>query len=325
MLVSAGLPALYVQNWSTLERRVAVARTTITGEKFSAFGSFSPGFRVLGNTTESSSVGIGSCVDTSSGSTLRFLKSRASGLDTHKATQAGDGLGAIDFFGDTGSEHVRGARIDVLQFAGVSDGLVQAQMQFKLTTASKTDEVAMVLVPGAIKPGVDGIYNFGSAALRLNNSFFAVAPTVTSDERSKQDIRPIDDAVLDAWASVEYQQYRIRASVDTKGDGARIHAGVIAQRVQAAFETEGLDAFSYGVLCFDEWEDKFEPVYAIRTVTDEAGELHEEEYDTGEQLLILAAGNRYGVRYEEALALEAALMRRTTQRLEARLFKLESA
>lgn len=323
VLVSAGLPALYVQNWSTLERRVAVARTTITGEKFSAFGSFSPGFRVLGNTTESSSVGIGSCVDTSSGSTLRFLKSRASGLDTHKATQAGDGLGAIDFFGDTGSEHARGARIDVLQFAGVSDGLVQAQMQFKLTTPSKTDEVAMVLVPGAIKPGVDGIYNFGSAVLRLNNSFFAVAPTVTSDERSKQDISMIDDCVLDAWATIEYQQYRLRQAVDLKGGDARTHIGLIAQSIESAFVLAGLDPFEFGILCYDEWPDQEEVIDVWADEFDDEGELVRA---AGREITqpFVPAGNRYGVRYEEALALEAALMRRTTKRLAARLEALES-
>ncbi|WP_167524233.1 hypothetical protein, partial [Pseudomonas juntendi] len=38
----------------------------------------------------------------------------------------------------------------------------------------------------------------------------------------------------------------------------------------------------------------------------------------------LEAGSRYGIRYEEALVLEAALMRRTTKRLEERLALIES-
>jgi hypothetical protein len=59
-----------------------------------------------------------------------------------------------------------------------------------------------------------------------------------------------------------------------KGDEARIHFGVIAQEVQAAFEAEGLDAFSYGVVCIDRW-------------TEEDGTERE----------------RMGVRYEELLSL----------------------
>lgn len=77
----------------------------------------------------------------------------------------------------------------------------------------------------------------------------------------------------------------------------------------------GLDATKYGLFCYDEWEDQYEPVMATRT--NDAGE--EELYDTGERTLVLAAGNRYGVRYEEALAIEAAYQRHRIAALEAKL------
>lgn len=321
-LMSSGVPALNVQRMGTTDKRVAVVRGAVSGDKFAAFGSFNPVFRVLGNSNETSAMGVGSCADNSSGGTIRFLKTRSEAMGAFSATKTGDGLGSIDFLGDNGGGYVRGARIDVLQFAEVSAGLTPAQMQFKLTTASAADEVAMVLVPGAIKPGVDGIYNLGSAVLRLNNSFFAVAPTVTSDERSKQNITNIDDRVLDAWASVEYQQYRIREAVEAKYSDARIHVGVIAQRIEKAFSDAGLNAFDFGLLCYDEWPEQPEVLDEWLDDFDDNGNLVRDAGNSISQQFV-PAGNRYGVRYEEALALEAALMRRTTQRLEARLAALE--
>jgi hypothetical protein len=92
---------------------------------------------------------------------------------------------------------------------------------------------------------------------------------------AKQQIKPIDSAALRAWAKVEYYQYKFNDAVEKKGESARWHFGLVAQRVKEAFESEGLDAFAYGLLCYDEWEE----------------------------------GNRYGIRYEEALVLECAYLR----------------
>ena len=57
---------------------------------------------------------------------------------------------------------------------------------------------------------------------------------------------------------VEYVQFRFNDAVEKEGDGARWHFGVIAQRVKAAFEAEGLDPFAFGILCYDEWGERTE-------------------------------------------------------------------
>ena len=75
-----------------------------------------------------------------------------------------------------------------------------------------------------------------------------------------------------------------------------------------AFVAKGVDPFAYGVLCYDEWIDD-------TGVFDEEGNQVSTPID---------AGSRYSIRYEEALVLEAALMRRATQRLEERIAALES-
>lgn len=79
--------------------------------------------------------------------------------------------------------------------------------------------------------------------------------------------------------------YKWKSAVETKGDAARIHAGVKAQDVKIAFEAEGLDGFKYGVLCFDEWDS-----------------VPEEVDQDGNLIPAIEAGNRYGVRYDELWA-----------------------
>lgn len=160
-----------------------------------------------------------------------------------------------------------------------------------------------LLTNATIYPNADGTQNQGSANYRWGTAFYANAPVVTSDRREKSDIAPIDDAVLRAWARVNYVSFRLKDSVAQKGSRARLHVGVIAQEVEAAFKAEGLDPFAYGVLCYDEWGDRAEQRDADGNIIQEAR----------------GAGNRYGVRYDQALVLEAALMRHRMDNLEAAL------
>ena len=97
------------------------------------------------------------------------------------------------------------------------------------------------------------------------------------------------DAVLDAWGDVGWGQFQFLEAVGEKGASARLHLGLIAQRVKAVFEARGLDACQYGILCYNKEEDV------------------------------------WMVRYTEALAMEAAFQRRRADRLEARIAALEES
>jgi len=154
----------------------------------------------------------------------------------------------------------------VLSFANVDGG-------------AYTDRV-VIKSDGTLYPSADNSQNFGRSANRWASVWAGNGVIQTSDERLKRDIGPIPDAALDAWADVEWVQFRM-------SDGDRLHAGVIAQRVKAAFESRGVDPFAYGVLCHDVFPgDEFAP-----------------------------PTDRYSVRYAEAAALEAALVRRTLKRI----------
>jgi len=142
-------------------------------------------------------------------------------------------------------------------------------------------------------PFTDNAFSCGTAARRWSVVYSATAAINTSDERSKQQITTDLAPELKAWAKVEFCKYRLNGSVEEKGDKARWHFGVIAQQVKKAFEEEGLDPFAYGILCYDEWD-------AIEEIVDENGIVISPKVE---------AGNKYGIRYEEALILECAYLR----------------
>lgn len=165
---------------------------------------------------------------------------------------------------------------------------------------------AVALNGAAVRPvNASDQTTLGTSAIPWSTVYASSSTIQQSDERLKQDIAPIPDEVLDAWSEVEFVQFRFIDRVAEKGDAARLHAGVIAQRVKEAFERHGVDPFEYGVLCYDEWE-------ATQDDLDGDGSVIVRGYE---------AGNKYSVRYEEAHTLEAALMRREMKRMKEALGK----
>ena len=155
----------------------------------------------------------------------------------------------------------------------------------------------------------DNTVNLGASSYRWKQLYAGTTTISTSDERLKENITPIDDDVLDAWGEVGWYQYQFKESVAEKGETkARLHTGAIAQRIESVFTAHGLDANRYGLLCYDEWN-------ATPAERDEQGNITEPAKP---------AGNRYSLRYEEALCMEAAYQRRRADRLEERIARLEA-
>lgn len=109
----------------------------------------------------------------------------------------------------------------------------------------------------------------------------------SSDERLKTPLASVLDEALDAWEAVDWGEFRFLDALEAKGDSARLHLGLIAQRVKASFEARGLDACRYGILCYEAEEDL------------------------------------WMVRYAEALSMEACCQRRENVRLKKRIAGLE--
>ncbi|WP_186380163.1 phage tail fiber domain-containing protein [Yersinia mollaretii] len=197
-----------------------------------------------------------------------------------------------------------------------------------VTIGCDSDDLAMraggverlrVLSAGTVRPGADNTQNLGSSSFRFGTVFAGTGSINTSDEDEKYFI-PIDERVLDIWEVVSpWKTFIFSDALDKKEGGARIHFGVGAQSIAAQFITAGLDPTNYAFFCYDEWEDHYEDIY--ETVETESGFKEV----MVERRLIMAAGSRYGIRYDEAFAIEAACSRRKISRLEARMEALEKA
>lgn len=154
-------------------------------------------------------------------------------------------------------------------------------------------------------------------------TIYATNSTInTSDYRLKQDIANPADVLLKAWGNVGFKVFKYKDAVEKKGESnARYHVGAIAQDVQNAFTNLGLDASKFGLFCHDEWQNEYETVEVIdqEEVLDAEGNVVTPEQKHTEQRLITAAGDRYGIRYEEALALECAYLRNRLSKIETAL------
>ena len=147
---------------------------------------------------------------------------------------------------------------------------------------------------GVVRPGVDNTQSIGAASYRWSVVYAGTGTINTSDEREKQQISALDDAERRVAFAIKglVKKYKYNDAVAIKGPDARIHVGVIAQEVVAAFAAEGLDATRYALLCHDTWEAEPEEMDDEGHVTSPGRE----------------AGERYGVRYDELLAFMIAAL-----------------
>lgn len=149
---------------------------------------------------------------------------------------------------------------------------------------------------GALRPNADNTQTCGASAKRWKQLWAGTGTVQTSDERKKDDIGEIPDEVLDAWGEVEFVRFKYKDAKQEKGEKARWHVGVIAQRIDRIFKAHGLDAFEYGLLCYDAWK---------------GGDITKGEPE--------ADGDLWSIRYDEALAMECAYQRRELRRMKEKL------
>lgn len=164
---------------------------------------------------------------------------------------------------------VGGLSADASRLSVVSDNAL-------LLTQNLTTTRSLYFANDVFRPTQDNVLALGGASYRWTELFATSGTINTSDERQKQDIRDLSsaEAAVATRLKTLVKAYRFKSAYQSKGDDARIHVGVIAQEVAAAFEAEGLDPMKYGVVCYDQWD------------ADDERE----------------AGDAYGVRYDELWA-----------------------
>lgn len=246
-----------------------------------------------------SQISIARFSDDEPGASLVLYKSRGASVKTSKSVVAGDNVGMINFICDNGNIDYDGTAVgarvafinaDVFESSTIPAGGttnlgIRGALRFHVCSDAATrNGKGVELLDNTLRPLDDESLGLGTSGRRYTNIYSVNGTIQTSDANKKTDIKPIDDRVLDAWGAVAYRQFRF------KSDDKPIHIGVIAQQVDEAFKSYGLDARDYGLFCDDKDED-------------------------GETIL--------GIRYTEALALECAYQRRMIERLTMRLGVLE--
>ena len=165
----------------------------------------------------------------------------------------------------------------------------------------------------------DNFCDLGTAQNRFKDIYATNAAINTSDRNAKTSIKNIDDDILEAWDKVSLISFKFKDAVEKKGDGARIHAGYIAQDIKEELAKRGIDACRYGLFCHNSWDAQEEKSHEEER-TDEAGNMETVKViDTP----AIEAGETYGLRYIECLVVECAYLRKKNKELEDRITKLE--
>ena len=114
----------------------------------------------------------------------------------------------------------------------------------------------------------DNTYNVGHASVRFDDIYATNATIQTSDRNEKQDIEELSEAERRVAVAAKslLRKFRWKDAVSEKGDDARIHFGIIAQDLQAAFEAEGLDAGDYAMFTSSTWWETQTEVEAVEAV-----------------------------------------------------------
>ncbi|MBS1188899.1 MAG: hypothetical protein H6R10_691 [Rhodocyclaceae bacterium] len=114
--------------------------------------------------------------------------------------------------------------------------------------------------------GADNFQTLGDALHRWSVVYAGTGTINTSDGTQKHVRSELAEPELLAWGRVRWLVFQFLDAIERKGVDARLHAGTIAQEVQAAFAAEGLDAARYGLWCQDEIFEDVEEIVGTETV-----------------------------------------------------------
>jgi len=195
---------------------------------------------------------------------------------------------------------------------------------------SSTDAIRPCSGTGAAR---DNVIDLGRPDVRFDDIFATNGTIQTSDANEKQQIAALTDAEITAAKTIStlFKTYKWNSAVESKGDAARTHTGVVAQDVQAAMTAAGLDAGDYAFFTSNTWWETQTEVPAVEADEENGVEAQEaytrtDTYDTAEEAPDGATERtRMGIRYPELLAFVGAATEQRLGNIETRLEALENA
>lgn len=192
----------------------------------------------------------------------------------------------------------------------------------------------------------DNVASLGTSSQRWSVVYAGTGTINTSDAREKTPVSALEANQIAAAIALskEIGTYKWLASIQEKGEDARLHIGMTVQRAVEIMEANGLDPMAYGFICYDSWDATPENsymeqrgyLYTLNEETEEEQVVVENVIEEGnafpdtgvywkythdEKVVIseaVPAGDRYSFRYDELNLFIAA-------GIEARLAALEEA
>jgi len=125
----------------------------------------------------------------------------------------------------------------------------------------------------------DNQCKLGRASNRWTEVFSANGTINTSDAREKTAVSSLSPSEIKASMEIgrAIGTYKFLSAVEKKGDSARLHVGLTVQRAIEIMEVNGLDPFSYGFICYDEWG---------ADLTNEPGNIYSFRYEQLNQFIM---------------------------------------
>ena len=127
-----------------------------------------------------------------------------------------------------------------------------------------------IIIPSNVSTNTvaDASIDLGYSAGRFKDIYAVNGTIQTSDAREKTAVRELTDAEMRVAKKLSKNIgfFQWLSAVEKKGADARSHCGQTVQGVIAEFDAEGLDAFDYAMVCYNEWEDEFTEHPAIEAV-----------------------------------------------------------
>src|SRR3990167_7001481 len=246
--------------------------------------------------------------DTSASYTIDAKQSTATAIrlktTTATASDATVLFEVANNFSGTSQSYVKG-------IGGGSSGVSELAFGVSLTSGAVTaTEVARFDSGGNFRPSADNTRSCGTAALRWSVIYAGTALINTSDARDKTQVSAFTSGELAAakQLSKEIGTYKFIEAVNSKGDLARKHIGMTVQRAIEIMTSCGLDAMSYGFICYDEWDEKITTHNAQVDQVDtglldkDGNQIYKEVVVKEAWTEIQQAGNKYGFRMDQLLA-----------------------
>jgi len=307
-------------------------RVTVTSAGDVGIGTASPESRCH-SVAPGASIAHFDTVDTSGGTKAFAVRVTASSgaavpavaIRQWRASFAGNGSqGELRFDGlTTAGGYTEFASIYAVSGANSASG-APTNLTFQTTnTAFASAERMRITANGIVRPGADNTQNLGEASFRWATVFAGTGTINTSDEREKVWRGAMNEAEMRAAKRIigELGMFQFIASVEEKGEEARLHFGVRAQATFAILEDEGLEPSRYAWCCYDEWEaTPGKP--ATKAIKDDDGTVIQPARPAQPGI---PAGNRYGIRSDQLAFWLIAAQAEIQSGLEARLAKLEAA